>query len=588
MKSVLTRRAFMRSAAIASLGVVAAACSQPQPTTVPPVAEEKEAAPSATTAPATAVPATIAPAADDYLNKDSLLPIAKNPITMSMITTRQANGGRAEGMWYFDFMEQLASIKFDVTRIDSGARTEQINLMFASGQLPDVFLHSGFSTTEIVQYGMLEQQFLPLNDLIDEYAPNIVKTFAQYPEVKAAVTCPDGNIYSLPSVLLEVMAGNRPEQTVQRAFIRHQWIENLGLEDPETLDDLYDVLKAFKEQDPNGNGADDEVPFTGAWNSGFDERCFVATALGFVTSGGLLMAMLEGEPVVFSAHPRYAEYLKYMNRLWNDGLLDRDIFTLDETAVNAKASQGVVGLMAGGAPFVFDPQNYAEWEAFVPVTSEWNSQKLWGTASSVTPGAFLLTNKCPYPEAAIRVADLYFTEKYSFMFWHGPKKDSEEALGHAGWYVQDDKLTYDYPEGITTNWDHANTLNPISGHQVGFSGIDEIRHLREAEGITLPVDNTTGDMQWRLTIRERVAPYVQPNFPGAIYLEPEAQERIRELQVAISDYATPMEARFIVGEEPLTDDNLERYFAQMQNLGVDEYLQIYRDAYETYRQALEG
>ncbi len=586
MERTCSRREFLqRAAGLTGLALLASACRAPAPAPTQAAAAAATAGPAAT--------ATKPPAKDAYLNTSSELPIAKSLITMSMVTTRQANGGKAEGMWYFEFMEKFANIKFDVTRVDVGVRAEKINLMFASNQLPDVFLHAGFGTGELVQYGMQEKQLMPLNDLIDRYAPNIKKAFEQFKELRAASTCPDGKIYSLPAVLLDALRGTpNPIQNIQRPFIHYSWLQTLGMKDPETLDDLYDVLKAFKEKDPNKNGKADEIPFSGAWATAYNERVVVLSALGFVSSGalsktGFNIAMKDGAPVVAEAHPLYAEYLKYMNKLFTEGMIDKDIFTLTEVQANAKASQGAVGLILFGAPFVVDPQRWKEYEAFIPVTSQWNSKKVWGGRGVAYPGTFLITSQCKYPEAAIRLADLYFTEEYATMFWFGPKKDSPEALGHRGWYVKDPKeglISYDWAEGIKNDWDHVNTLNPISGYQVGFN-MDFRQYLAEKHGF--PYKMSEEDRAWRESIDKRLAPHFAPLYPDAIYHDPKTQQRLRELAIPIAEYASTMEAKFITGAEPLTQANLDKYFAEMKKLGVEEYEKIARAGYEAYMKNLK-
>ncbi|MGI5927985.1 MAG: hypothetical protein ACOX8A_12565, partial [Thermacetogeniaceae bacterium] len=218
---------------------------------------------------------------------------------------------------------------------------------------------------------------------------------------------------------------------------------------------------------------------------------------------------------------------------------------------------------------------------------QWNSEKTWGGYTVVSPGHFAIPKECKYPEAAIRNADLYFIDKWAHHFWIGPKKDSEEALGYPGWYWDDEgATTFDYPEGITNAWDMINCcVNPVCG----FFGKYQVakRYLKEAFDYEAPYDPDSIENTWRESMNKRTTPYCKPRFP-TVYLEPEAQERIREIETAMWDYAEPIEARLIVGEEPLTDENLDKYFAEMKTIGAEEYEQIYKDAYEIYLSSLEG
>ncbi len=76
---------------------------------------------------------------------------------------------------------------------------------------------------------------------------------------KDLITAPDGNIYALPQV-------NECYHCMyqQRMWIYKPWLDKLGLKMPTTTDEFYEVLKAFKTKDPNGNGKADEIPLSGS------------------------------------------------------------------------------------------------------------------------------------------------------------------------------------------------------------------------------------------------------------------------------------------------------------------------------------
>lgn len=146
---------------------------------------------------------------------------------------------------------QLTGISLNnLTSMDVKNGKEAFNILIANGDLPDII-----GGTEIRdkfnQYGPLGY-LQPLNDLIDKHAPNIKSFFDENPNLLKAISAADGNLYHIPYV---------PEGKFGRAyFIRADWLKKLNLETPETVDDLYEVLKAFKTRDPNGNGLADEIP----------------------------------------------------------------------------------------------------------------------------------------------------------------------------------------------------------------------------------------------------------------------------------------------------------------------------------------
>ncbi|MGV2788079.1 ABC transporter substrate-binding protein, partial [Clostridium perfringens] len=112
------------------------------------------------------------------------------------------------------------------------------------------------SDYELVNYGT-DGTILPLEDLIDQYAPNLKALLDRRPDIKSSITAPDGHIYGLPS-WEENNLGTNPFFHV----INKKWLDKLGLKMPQTLDEYTEALAAFKTQDPNGNGKADEIPLS--------------------------------------------------------------------------------------------------------------------------------------------------------------------------------------------------------------------------------------------------------------------------------------------------------------------------------------
>jgi len=129
---------------------------------------------------------------------------------------------------------------------------QALALAVAAKDIPDVIYD--WKQENFNKYGT-QGALIPLNDLIEEHAPNYKKFLEENPDIKYFATAADGNMYFIPFVLDgDASAG---------WFIRQDWLDKLNLEIPETTDDLYNVMVAFRDQDPNGNGQKDEVPWHG-------------------------------------------------------------------------------------------------------------------------------------------------------------------------------------------------------------------------------------------------------------------------------------------------------------------------------------
>ena len=182
-------------------------------------------------------------------------PIVDNKITLKMMGSRAPYQAEWSKMDVFIAYEEMTNIHIEWDTVEHQARNERKNLVFASGDLPDVFIAMSLTPKEELTYGS-QGLLLPLEDLIEEYAPETKGLFARYPEVEKAFTVPEGHIYSIPKV-------NALERASSfKYFINELWLEKLGLEYPTTYDGFYQVLKAFKERDPNENGKADEIPYS--------------------------------------------------------------------------------------------------------------------------------------------------------------------------------------------------------------------------------------------------------------------------------------------------------------------------------------
>ena len=186
------------------------------------------------------------------------MPIVDEPVTIRVLTMRWADMGDsfADNPFLVN-LEKESNVKIDWQIVSSNDWGDQKPIMLAGGTevLPDVVL--GFQTFNESDIMSNVEYFVPLEDMIEKYMPNLMKAFEEMPALKAISTSADGHIYSLPSRMPKrPIACNVP-------VINMQWLKNLNLEVPNTIDELEAVLTAFKEQDANGNGdPNDEIPFT--------------------------------------------------------------------------------------------------------------------------------------------------------------------------------------------------------------------------------------------------------------------------------------------------------------------------------------
>jgi len=191
-------------------------------------------------------------------------------------------------------------------------------LMLAAHDLPPII--GGESIRDNVNRYGPEGAFIPLNELIEKYAPHIKAYFEQHPDIKNAISSSNGNLYYIPYI---------PDGDLGRGyFIRYDWLKKLNLNVPQNIDQLYKVLVAFRNQDPNGNGKKDEIPiFMRNW----EELIRMVTFWGGRSTGSKkyhdFYVSDEGKLQYGYVQPAYKTGIRHLAKWYKEGLIDPEVFT---------------------------------------------------------------------------------------------------------------------------------------------------------------------------------------------------------------------------------------------------------------------
>lgn len=507
-------------------------------------------------------------AGSDSNGGDSSVEVAKEgfPIVEEEITLTIMAPGTGMAEWedmptMQDYAEKT-NIKLDYQTPPMDDFGTRFNLTFASGDLPDMIFAPGSTVLTPaleVDYGQ-QGLLIPLNDLIDEYAPNLSKLLEDRPDVRDAITTPDGNIYALP----RVDDGDTAAWPIGPLWYNGSWLEALDAEVPETLDEFYDLLVRFRDEDPNGNGEQDEIPIS---NSGLQHP-----RVWFLSAFDLNAWGVEAKDDVVQYNPmtdNAREYYKFFNKIYSEGLVDQEIFSQSDEMKKAKGQENRIGLFQDW--FSFFTTGQTEEEAlinpmFLPLTSEFSPERSVAGSPQMVRGTFAITSANEHPEATIRWVDQMFTEEGTEYFDRGPEGHYWE------WEDGEDSTKVMTERAMEEGEEYRGTITP-------FYGI-----TTPGYGVTLPPLGHEGESDFSKFIREetqeKVEPFSQLAFP-LVYL---TQEEIDELQGITGDLATYIEeeeAKFITGQiDPNDDADWDNYVSTLENMGVDRYLEIYQAAYD--------
>ncbi len=245
----------------------------------------------------------------------------------------------------FQLLEELTGCHVEWIHPAVGAEAEKFNLLIASGELPDMIVHGWRNIQGGAKMYAEDEVIIPLKDLIEEGMPNLSAYMKENPQVAKQFMDDDGEIYYIPFIRKD-----EELKVFQGPQIRQDWLEKLGLEMPTNPDELYNVLKAFKEQDPNGNGKKDEIPMSGVkfedTSQSIDKLLWMfGTANGFyLEDGKVKYGVMEDS---------FEEGLKYITKLYKEGLIDPDYLLNDRDKMDNKFMNDKVGFV-----YSLQPGNY--------------------------------------------------------------------------------------------------------------------------------------------------------------------------------------------------------------------------------------
>lgn len=485
-------------------------------------------------------------------------PIVNEPITLSVMGSKAPIQGEWADMELFKEMEKLTGIKLTFTTHPSENYQELKNLAFVSGNLPDIFYGGSLTLSDEVTYGA-QGVLLPLNDLVDKYAPNLKTLMGEDPELKKNITTTSGNIYSLPLI------NNVIWDMTTKLWINEEWVKNVGKEMPQTTDELYDVLKAFKDGDPNKDGVKDEVPMS------FDtttidllKTCMLAN-FG-ITNDDNNVSVNDDKVSYNMTSEKYKAYLQYMNKLYKENLLDNECFTQTNQQLVAKGNEMKVGMFSHAGAFLVVPYDQKEkYPALAPLTSPVHDKAVWTKYSNLNRGAFAITNKCENPETAMRWVDYFYTVEGGKMMSQGPE-------GLAWKWTDDDKSQWEKvtPEGYANSEEYrGGKISPNCGTSTPGYFSSEFMGKLKAEHVPILLNNT----------EEKYVPVWKTAYP-LVYFTEEQQDRLTILTADIKTYVDQMHAKFVTGEAKL--DTWESYITTIEKMGLTELLEIYQAAYDAW------
>ncbi|MFJ7936672.1 extracellular solute-binding protein [Sporosarcina sp. NPDC096371] len=489
------------------------------------------------------------------------MPIVDEKIQVDGFAAKFFSSQDWNNLMLWEEYEKMSNVEVNWKTVQIEGLAEKRNLALAAGDYPEFYFASALPKTDLIKYGE-QGVFVPLNDYIDKYAPNFKALLDEYPAVKQGVTMADGNIYGFPAIYDPEFEGLR----AGTPWINEEWLNKLGLKAPETTDELYEVLKAFKEKDPNGNGKADEM----GWGSGYGINEYLAYLRGTFGlnkqgSMNLNLDFKEGteEFRFVPTTDEYKELLTYLNKLYKDGLINQDVFTTEPQVFAAEASKGNFGMLSE-----VDPKELLKLDGYVgvPVLEGPTGERSYNTVSTGLGnlGMFVLTDKAKNPEAMVRWMDHFYGEEGNKMFFMGFEGVTFE---------EDAEGKFKYLPEITDNPDGLNMDQAISEYLTWpggyYPGIVRQQYFQGAEGKEATAENAAQTRPFRINDADII--------PGLNYTL-EENDRVSAIMTDAQTYVDEMTAAFVTGKKDFSE--WDSYKKTLDKMGLPDYLEIAQGAYE--------
>lgn len=549
----------------ASFLLSCAACSRKEPDKAPESKNSQEAS--------SAQVSTESKEENLYYNKEGY-PICDETITLK-VAGRQPSAKNPNETIQFEEYEKRLGIKLDYTSYANDAWSQQVTTMLASNELPDLFAYANFSIDFVNEYAE-QGYFLDFSKYLD-IMPNVSKLFELYPEYKAFLTAEDGGIYGFSQLNTRVDSAK-----VSLAFMSEAWLEKVGMEQPKTLDDLYEVLKAFKENDMNGNGdTTDEIPFAYTPSGSWANELPILWSFGlYGTNYSLNYQVNNGKVELCDATDNYKEFLKYMNKLYEEELINQDAFVVTFDEIKAKAAEENCGYIGFSTP-VGTTQEDMNWYYQTGFINGDNKEQTVVIPSSVQTNLRICASAdTQYPEAIARFVDYLFTTEGAISCGNGYEGISFDFIDLNGTKVVSHE----------NYWSGYESINDYRSQRVCAIGVFDVYAINdgsiyEALGNTKTEDLLNEDM-WKEcgmnALREqglRGKKLVEA-FPSIPFTSQEAKD-MSKLYTDINNYLRTAKSQFISGKVDI-DAGWDEYLGELNKMGLEDLLKIEQQAYDRF------
>lgn len=449
-------------------------------------------------------------------------------------------------------IQKQTGINVEYLSAPVGDTGEAFNLLFSSNDLPDIICHDWKKFSGGGPDGAIDSGYLfVLDDYMADYAPNFTKKLNENPDYYKSARSLNGHFYSFGGITHDV--------PVYGPIIRQDWLDDLGLKKPETIDEWYITLKAFKEK----KGADAPLAFQQSfylYSSGVFESAFKTSHTFY----------RDGDTVKFGPMEQgYKDFVKEMTKWYSEGLIDRNVASSDGEALDAKilndrtgAMPGYISSGIGRYMTAKSPDSPMRLEAVpYPVTNKGDDRAVYGKTVGAYSDYAAISATSQNKELAMRYLDYGYTDKGILTYIFGIEGDSYVMENGKPKYTD---MVLNNPDGLSI----SEALGLYCGSVKGGSSI---------------LTNDAYLQQLKLDVEFQAAetwPYNDDHCMPKMLMNSDQQKEYTDIMTEVETYVSETTLGIICGHLPLS--TLDTMNAQLKEMNIDRALEIMQEAYNTY------
>ena len=407
---------------------------------------------------------------------------------------------------------------------------------------------------------------LDLTEIIPEKAPNYHAFISNpdYASIAKQISLNDGRYYCFAKVFPDARSMSYNGQ-----MIRQDWLDKLNLERPNTIEEWETVLTAFKNNDPNGNGEADELPYVSSGLSGL-----YAFSSAWKVRTGLYPSVDDGKITFGELQDGYKEFLMTMADWYQKGLIDPEFAATDGTSLQNKMTQNLGGAFNGATSggmgrilnLMADVQPEYNLTGVAPAMS---ADGVRYTANDALARAFIgqgaaISANTKHLDKVLAILDFCYSEEGNTLLNWGIQGESYDIAEDGSKYFTD--YVYHNPDGLTMDQAVIHYAFPSSDAPVvnDYNARKLINYYlwQQEEACAI----------WAACDYSMLMPLL---FPTA-----EDSSRLAEILSEINTYIEEMETKFIMGRESF--DHYDRFIQTLYSMGVEEAIAIQQRTYDGY------